>query len=313
MIQYSALKSRAEELALRRRRLLMFTAGLAGIACIHLLQQHATFDSIWFRMYVWRASHFGVVLMLVLISLSEYREQRKLARKTPLSKYHRKDPLPEKIEGALLVVDLKNSEALSRLSAEMGESGGLMQLCATHLWASAVKHRGVVLQTDGDQIKVFFDEVDCEVPLVQALHTVDEMSVRLQALADQLSEQGLLPEDVRSIYFRGGLALGTIRPTFQEAGGDRLAVWAEAGHSTPFLDAVRMMDMERLVAGDNNGSQVLMSSVLGEKLQDDVARIRGHFSARELSLEGKHKRRYSVAVYSIGSQAARISSQKESA
>ena len=297
LMQFLAIRQLGPELAVRRRRLIFFMLGLAGIACIHLLQQHELFNSIWFRMYVWRLSHFGIVMMLALISLGEYREQRRLARRTPLSKYHRRHPLPEKIEGALLVVDLKNSEHLSRASAEMGESGGLMHLCATHLWAAAIKHRGVVLQTDGDQIKAFFEQGECEVPLVSALRAVDEMNACLHALAQQLKDQGVLSDETRSLHFRGGLAWGEIRPTLQEVGSDRLAAWAEAGRSTPFLDAVRMMDMERLVAGDNCASQVLMASSLAEQLKDD-SQIEGHFVSREQALEGKHKRAYKVAIYS---------------
>ena len=62
---------------------------------------------------IWsKIGHFIIIAYLGSIGLAEFRDQKLLIEKTPISPYHRLEHLPERLHGAILVIDLKNSEAL---------------------------------------------------------------------------------------------------------------------------------------------------------------------------------------------------------
>lgn len=284
----------------RRLRLLQFGFCLVAIALTFRLE--AFFHSVVLRELVWRSCHFGLVFMMFLVVLREFREQRLSFMRSPVSKYHRRIPLPESLSGILLVIDLKSSELFSRLRIEVMQTGNGTSLYTSPLWTSLAAEGGTVLSTDGDQVKVFFDAADDSAPLLRALKGVDSLHRYLANLSFQLAGFGLMPEGHSGIAFRAGLAAGEIRPHWQILGSERTPLWLEAGRSTPFIDSARMLDLERQVENIAAGAPSTSRVMIPDHLLADFSgfeALSGTIVRRGCELIGKHGRVYRVAVYEL--------------
>ncbi len=273
-------------LPVRERQLLYFAAGLGVIA---ILSGMESFQLIPFveRAIFSRAAHLVVMVLLGAIALRDYREERRLIERMPVSRYHRKPQLPESVSGAVLIVDLKGSERLFRAGAESGEGGARVEACLSHLWSAAIACGGTVLQTEGDSLRVFFDEADCPSPALSALRATDEMTRRLWAIADQFGGGG-------PIHFRGGMAVGRIRPIWQEMEGTRMASWGEAGDSNVFVESTRMMELERQVKGERPETLLLVPASLVKELS---VGNEADWCFTNRSFAGKHGRIYAAGAY----------------
>ncbi len=283
---------RAGTFPVRRRRLVLFGAGLATVGALGLVEELDVID-----VMTWHgAGHLALLLGLGALASLELHRERQLIQRTPVSKYHRGPELPEALDGALLVVDLKGSEALFREGARLGQAGALAEECLAVLCAAAIARGGTVLQTEGDAVTAFFAAGDHASPAGAALQAVREMDARLAELSRQLRERRLrgLPEALR---FRGGLSVGAIRPVWHQLGDTRAPGWSEVGASNAFVDAARLADLERAVEGE--GTRVVLAEALAAALPGEP------FARRDLRLTGKHGREYRVAVFEPGAEAAR--------
>ncbi|HTL13245.1 MAG TPA: hypothetical protein VL588_12195, partial [Bdellovibrionota bacterium] len=275
----------------RVRRLTLFTTGLMAISVLYLLQSHGLLP-FQVKVLVSRFAHFGLVLFLGGIALAEWREQKRLAEHIPVSPYHRRPVLPDRVSGAVLVADLKSSETLFRVSALRGDAGALVESCLSHMWSSVASMGGVVLQTEGDQIRVFFDRAICRDPAATALAAVDLMASNLAELEHRFHDQGVLPDDGYKLEFRAGVALGDIKPVWHEMEGLRLAAWAEAGSTNAFVESARMLELGRSVPGAENGSVAVFVST-----EAPTSRFPGEWLCKEHLIQGKHGREYRVSAY----------------
>jgi hypothetical protein len=102
-----------------------------------------------------------------------------------------------------------------------------------------------------------------------------------------------MPEEAPSLRFRGGMAVGDIRPVWQEIAGARQAAWVEAGANNPFVESARLMELERKVEDNKSRSLVVLSEELAGKLDSKTVR----WFRQGLELSGKHGVRYRLAVY----------------
>jgi hypothetical protein len=286
-----------ELLPVRVRRLLLMSvalvvvarfAGGSSVSELGAFPAWAIFD---------RFAHFAALLFICAVVMREYREQELLVAKTPISEYHRRSVMPERLEGVVLTVDIKRSEWLFRAGARLGDSGKLVGTCLSHLWSAVSDNHGFVLQTEGDQLRAFFPREACQVPAQSALRATDEMQERLGHVARQFREQGVMPDDA-VLSFRGGIAEGGIRPIWQDSGGVRVPTWVTSDHSSmnAFNEAERLMALEGQRVDDPRGTHVL----LGERL---AAQVPDAKSAVSIEKGG-------VAVYHPRARVAVTSSKK---
>ncbi len=273
----------------------MFSLGLIALAAISVLQYHE-FLSFVQRALLSRFAHLGLVLLLGGVALLEYREQQKMIEKTPVSPYHRRPILPESVSGVVMVVDLKNSERLFRTGALGGQSGQLVEACLSRLWAAVIKSEGMILQTEGDLLRAFFDSEVCKNPLLSALSASNQMKRELDILVQQMRAQGIVDQDFPEVEFRAGLSAGQIRPVWQEIENSRIASWIDTGETSPLLESARMLELEREVQSTQT-SLVVMSEDMVVSSRNSLEAHLQHFKIRSHRCMGKHNRIYLVAGY----------------
>ncbi|HTL12884.1 MAG TPA: hypothetical protein VL588_10375 [Bdellovibrionota bacterium] len=291
----------------RIRNLVAFGAAQLVLVPVSLLDDDRVLFTFAFQL-LWRQSgHLAVLSFLGFIALADYKKERQLIEKVPISPYHRRPTLPESVGGALLVVDLKGSEALFRDSAQIGRSGELVEICLSHMWAAVVECGGVVLHTEGDALRALFDDQVHANPVLSAIRATDGIAAALERLGPQLMGKFHLEHEVK-LGFRGGIALGQVRPVWQEMGVDRYASWIETGNGNPLVESTRVMDLERKVpeTGPANSSRVVVLEDQAQALCLAMPELAVGFEARSLQLPGKHGKVYTVAAYRPGAVLGRV-------
>ncbi|HAZ12563.1 MAG: hypothetical protein A2X86_11810 [Bdellovibrionales bacterium GWA2_49_15] len=286
-------------LRLRLRRLLMFGTGLLFMIVLNQVS-FAGGAPTFLKMFLGKSGPFFLLLSLGLIALSEYRSQTALAKGMPISKFHRLIPLPDFVRGAILNVDLKGSEKISRQGAKLGKAGDLLETCLSHMWMAVSQNGGIVLQTEGDALRAIFPAGELEAPVEAAFRAVDTMRRNLMELEQRFVAQGMADMVPKSgIHFRGAIVLGEIRPIWQSYGGARLASWAETGHSNVLIEVSRLLEMEREVApGDGKSSSIV---IVPQELKKNTPTmsLMGQWLFESRTLLGKHGTPYEVAAYQV--------------
>ncbi|MBI3558731.1 MAG: hypothetical protein HY074_20885 [Deltaproteobacteria bacterium] len=284
-------------LPVRERRLLYFGGALALIAA-----------NCFFDQGLFVASIGKVFLLLVLgaLALRDYHEERLLLQKAPVSPYHRHTVIPDSVTGAMLVIDLKNSERLFRAGSELGRGGELVDICISHLSEVAAELKGLVIQTEGDFIRVFFDSAVVANPSQTAINACDAVFKRLQSLQGQLQMQFLLRHEIQ-LEFRAAIAVGSIRPVWHEIGTVRYAGWVEAGTDNSFAESMRLMDLDHYLPTRSTTlqSRLVLLEAHAAQLCEQRPELAARFTARNLVLRGKYGQDYCVAFYLPSAGAAR--------
>jgi hypothetical protein len=275
----------------RIRRLALFSCGMIAMAAVYSMQNREIVMMTG-RAILSRFSHMGIVVLLAVIALIEYYEDRKLLDRAPLSRYHRMPQLPQRVKGVILRVDLKKSERLFR--AEVGQAGMLVPSCLSQMWSAIALHKGTVIETEGDGLMAIFDELDCPRPLDSALRAVDQVKAGLQSLRMQFIAQGMIDDTEMPIEFRAGVSPGEIKPIWRSVDGAQIAAWVESGGTNPFVDSARMMEVERTLPEASSSSIVTVSS---EAPMSGASELNGTWLFLNRLIEGKHERMYSVSAY----------------
>lgn len=284
-------------------RLNLFSGLLLGMAALYFVQFHAKFDYVT-KQLLFDFPALLLVMFMGYLALLDYRQQSRLVRRIPLSIYHRRPELPERLEGAVVMVDLKNSENYFAYARQTAGFESVMPTVLSHIWTAINQGGGTVLKAEGDEVVAFFEAGGAENPLQGALESMDRIALQLKIYSDELRSQyeGLEKYD---LHFRGAVALGEIRPTWVEGASGRLPAWVQVGESMVFVEAARLLEIEKQVeapvsadaSGPGAASRVLISSSAREKLMPDEARLRGEFLFRRRKFIGKHQNFYTVDVY----------------
>lgn len=274
-------------------RLVLFSLGMIAMGLLYMAQSHE-WVSFLSKIIFSRFSHFAIVFLFGAMAMIEYKEERHLLEKSPVSRYHRMKKMPEKLSGALLAVDIKNSEKLFRLSAQSGEAGKIVETCLSHLWASVIACGGTVLQTDGDGLRAFFDKQENAAPALAALRATDLMEKNLMVFCSQLQDQGIL-EAGTCVPFRAGISCGEIKPSWQEMQGMRVATWTETGSRNPFVESARMLEIERKISTPVEKSAVIVMDEYAHAL--DKGALAGSWLFERRGVMGKHDHIYLVSAY----------------
>jgi hypothetical protein len=238
---------------------------------------------------------------MAAIVLREYRDHEHRAERVPVSEFHRRAPLPERLWGSLLTLDLKNSEALYAAGAGVGRAGDIVNHCVSHLATALVENGATILQTEGDQLRAFFAGERHRDPVAQAVAATAGLAQRLHAVATRLSaEFGI--EKVEGIGFRAGLATGEIRPIWQDIGGQRAAGWIEAGSENPFVLSSRMMELEKALAPASSSAtgRLILPEELAAAIAQSPRAVALPWEKRAEKTQGKHGKVYEIAVLGFG-------------
>jgi len=279
----------------RLYHLYYFAIGMTVISALYFFQAH-DWMSLVGQAISSRFAHFIILFLLGSIAMREYKEEKKLLERAHVSRYHRMDPLPQFISGAMLSVDLKGSERLFQISAKNEEMGNLVETCVSHLWSTVLANGGIVLQTDGDGLKAFFDKTDCKNPIQSALLTTDMMKTRIDEFRQQLQYQEIIPSENFPIEFRAGIALGEIKPTWQQVDTMKVAGWTDTGEQGPFVESSRLMEVERQLPEGTNISIVVLSEE-STRLLPVETNLKGSWEVKSRRLVGKHNRIFLISAY----------------
>jgi hypothetical protein len=280
---------------IRLRRLLYFAAGLCAVGAIHYSQFTGSSGTMRY-VFAYSLAHVGLVFLLALIVLAEYRERERLLERVPVSEYHRRATLPESISGAMLVADLKDSEVLYRLRAEHGETENPVRIWRFHFQLMIAKYGGIAIQKKGDEIIGFFDADKCENPALAAVAAVEEITRASPLVESELRARQMLPEDSKGLHFRASIATGAIRPIWDNVGGERDAGWEEAGTTSVFVESARLLEMERKVRRPGD-TVLILKNDLAETVLSSRPALQASVIARDLVVEDKHGTPYHIAVF----------------
>ncbi|MBI3541842.1 MAG: hypothetical protein HY075_01020 [Deltaproteobacteria bacterium] len=287
----------AGAIPVRARRLLLFGGGLALVATYYFLDGHKLLPTS-FRTF-WKGFELlGFMVYFAAIALKEYAEDEALVRKAPVSEYHRRPVLPELINGVLFVADLKSSEPFYKQRA-VNRSLDLVGAWRSQVYTAALGLGGTIINRKGDEVIVFFDAEKTPDVVATALKAFADIGRVSELLAGELKRQGLFPPGVDGFYFRASIALGSIRPIWEDMAGHREAYWEEAGNTSPFVEAARTLEMERKAPGTaaDRTLLVMLEKVAREAEQASPALAR-NFVARDFAVRDKHGAEYRVAVLS---------------
>jgi hypothetical protein len=236
----------------------------------------------------------GLVLMIGRIIVTEYREQGLLVEKTPVSPYHSRSPLPEKLDGSILIADLKNSELLARVGAAEGDAGKYVNQCLSHMWTAVLEAQGIILATEGDQLLAFFDGAAFPTPVLAALGATEGIMRNLRLL-----EERFRPLEVQ-LDFRAAITVGAIRPVWQEMGKLRQPSWIEAGSTNALVECARLMELERQVNAPGRRTLVILPQSQLAPVLGTSPELREKVLFEQQTRASKHSTIYTFAVYAPG-------------
>jgi hypothetical protein len=245
-------RRRGSYLPVRITRLFLFAAGLAFVAAIYAIYAHSFVFapnavqslSLWLGM-----EHYAIVLFLGYIAAAEIRHRALLSRTTPISAYHRRSRLPERVEGVLLVIDLKCSEPFYKDRAANEESEDLVGIWRSHVYAAAARHGGVIIHKKGDEVAVLFDRAALPHAAASALAALRDAAKASRILERDFSERALLPPGAIGFRFRAALSEGALKPGWEAIGSEREPTWEELPESEGLKKVARYFQQERGISG----------------------------------------------------------------
>jgi hypothetical protein len=277
----------------RVRSLALFATGLLAAGVVNYLVESKVFYLFTHRAFLRGYEWLGLMLYLAALALREYAADEALVQDMPVSEYHRRPALPESLKGALLAIDLKSSEPLYRQRAIMS-SVDLVTAWRSQVYSAALQSQGTIVSKKGDEVLVFFDAEKNQSPSETALRVFSEVARVSDLLATEFRRQGLFPPQVDGFHFRAALSEGAIRPIWEDVAGRREAYWEEAGDTMPFVQASRLMDIERKIKETSSTTTML---VMDERSATTLAGLPGlHFVARERVFPDKHGTEHRVAA-----------------
>lgn len=243
-------------------------------------------------------THIMLVLYLAIVLLSEVRHQEELVATTPVSAYHKMSTLPEKVHGAILTIDVKNSESFFKIDSSEGSHINWIGLWRAQSYLVISKLGGVVLQKKGDEIQVFFDSDRMDRPELMALRAFDEICTASKNLGLAMEHNEVMKGLEINFCIRASLVMGEIKPIWEQMGEKkREPYWEQAAGSNAFVEAARLLDAEKEIVTEKSVSAVVFSAVLAERL--DLSKQGGKTLLETKTVVLKHDEEYDVAGYSI--------------
>lgn len=283
----------------RKRRLQLFALGLVGVALVHYgVTQN--FGSPHHRTIYDRFLHLFFVAYLGGLLLSDYREQSRKLEALPVSLYHSLTHLPERLRGWIFTIDLKGSNRILKIGADLGRGGEYLEALREEMSIASEFHGGIITHRNGDELKVFFDEARVTGgkggALAQVLQCVHEIERRLAYRIERFQSDGILPDGFQA-HFRAGAAYGEIRPTWMEGLHAREPGWEEVGALHAFLVADRLMSLDLQVDPERKKSLLILERSDAETGLEASPHLRSQYTQLPLgAIRDKENRLYAAVA-----------------
>jgi hypothetical protein len=214
--------------------------------------------------------------------------------KAPISSFHRRSNLPKRVDGTILMIDLKNSEGLFRQGAEKNRGGTIMSVILSNLWVFFKQEGLTILQGEGDSIIALWENGKND-STEKILQTIISLEKFMHNLSENLVDNGVQLET--SIYFRAAIIEGAVRPIWREIENDKIPAWIEAGEKNVFVDAARLLTIEKELVPDQNRSSLIVMSELADKYQEQTPHFTEKWDIHKMECVSKHGRTYNVSIF----------------
>jgi hypothetical protein len=281
---------------MRVKRLLAFSASFGAVFFVASAAIIFEPSSVKWNIY-YRVSDLVLLYVVGAIVFSEYRDRERQLESAPGSEYHKRAVMPDRVAGAILTVDLKNSEPFYRSRAMAASDVQAIVQWRSHMNAAILRFSGCVIRNKGDEITVLFDELKVRQPAVAAMRAAKEISEASSRLETEFRLQGLLPKGVAGLKCRIAVVEGEIRPIFEKHEATLEPQWEEAGSSTPLLALARLLEMEKSVAGSEESTLVMFESLAAAN-EAPIATLNGGGRTRQ-RCKDKHGAEHELAVLSL--------------
>ncbi len=261
-LQWRALQSDAKRAVLmdqfRSLKLGAFSLGFALLGAFQIFASRELDELTSTLPYTFRSSALLVTVIMGAFVMADIRRSQHLMKKIPVSRFHRRNQLPEEVRCVLLSIDIKGSEELFRLGASLGVGGDFVHSCIENM-ARVLGARGFeIVATEGDSVIAFLEASEPAASVSRAAQVLPELEAELQAIgADYRKRHGFQG----GIHFRSALGFGAIRPVWVKAGGVNRAEWTEAGKTNLFVDVARILEGERAVAPEGISTLVVAEAL----------------------------------------------------
>lgn len=190
------------------------STAVTGIAYIIESSQSSGFDVTWSR---WL--NFLILFGLIRVFTKSNKTKGSLIELRPTSRFHKMEPLPEKVEGWILHLDVLKFSTDSQV----------MSTILSHLWSITQLNGGDVIKADTRSLIVIFEKRHDGSEAVEMVHASSEMAKCLKDLEERLPIVFADGSYRTSILFRAAALKGAIVPAWLqgETGVSRLPIWKE--------------------------------------------------------------------------------------
>ncbi len=270
----------------RMQDLAIFGIALALIGFSYSLSAHSTLSLGYSHLH----SFFKIALVLVLsfVLLREWYYQSQFVTKVPISSYHRNPIMPEKIDGALIHINLKQTDYLLRYQPTSKKSTDIIHECLTLLWSAAADYGGTIIETEGDSLVAFFENTAITPSLDGAINAALLAKKELEELESQIRKSDPIHTQNWHIGFRAAISVGSIKPVWQTVLDARYASWEGVGEKNPFTEASKFLEFGRKMTADNTtDSIVFLHEEVAQKAEDFLSKIGFTWLFRDLPIAGK--------------------------
>ena len=186
-----------------------------------------------------------------------------------------------------------------RKGAELGQGGNLVSIVISHLWSTLVAQGAVILQADGDSVAAFFESgktTNLRRRVVQSSVAIERL---LQQLSTNLADSELsVALSSGGLHFRAAAVEGAVKPIWRKVGEERHAAWIEAGGSNVFVDAARLLEIEKQVPNAEEISILVVTPDFEKDESVGSSTLPQAWLSHDMESLGKHGRSYRFSLFS---------------
>lgn len=271
-------------------RVLKLHLSWIALAVMGFLVWHGNAFYLDFRIY-----NSFLLLALSAVVVHDYRKQELFIRKAPLSKYHQRAKLPEKVPCVLATIDLKSSESLYAFGSASGVGGEYVVEIISKFYRTITDKGGEVIQTEGDSITFFFDLEEFKNSFSMIISAVRELDQQLKKHI-QLSKLKLGNNYPDQIRIRAAVDAGAIKPCWQHFEGRDVPSWEQTSNSNIFVDVARLLEAESKVGNKSKSSLIIKNNAESQSSENFELKDLNVIST---SVTIKHGRNLDVKIASL--------------
>lgn len=243
--------------------------------------------------------NMALLLFLAVKTGENIKSQLDLLNKAPISEFHKRTTLPTQVDGSILMIDLKNSEDIFRQGAEQKRGGSIMNLILSHIWSYFKQEGLIILQGEGDSILALWEK-DKNDSVDRILKTILGLDKFMQNMSETLINSGVHIDN--TLYFRATIVEGAVKPIWRVIDKDKIPAWIEAGEKNVFVDASRMLAIEKELVLNPNQSSLIVMGALADKYQEQMPQLTNRWPIHKVDCVSKHGKTYNISIFDPSDQ-----------